>query len=71
MGFGDDAMITDFTCTCLNFMKIYICISRKHVIAISVIQNKFEIPLEAKTGVQGARRGPGRPKKVSKASSKE
>ena len=49
-------------------MKNYIC---KHVIGISVLQDKFEIPLEAKTGGLGARRGPGRPKQCGKALSKE
>ena len=50
--------------SCGDILKTYIC---EHTIGTAVELNQFDLPKEAWTGGLGVRRGPGRPKKCSKA----
>ncbi len=62
--FTDESYAPDFTCTCSHFFKNYVCL---HSIGIAACVDKYTLPDEAATGGLGVKRGPGRPKRVSKA----
>ena len=62
--YSTDNLVMDFTCTCGNFMKKYLCV---HVLGLGNLLNMLSFPRKAISTGLTDKRGPGRPKKMSKA----
>lgn len=64
ISFHDSSYAPDFKCSCSDFFKNYLCM---HAIGLATLLDKFTLPEEAATGGLGIKRGPGRPKRNTKA----